>query len=320
MKPVLSLHTLMAATAIMMISCGTPDQEKNATSSTGTRPIIAAVNYPLAYFATRIAGDFADILFEVPAGTDPAFWNPTDDQVSAIQKADLILLNGAGYAGWTSSRIIPYEATVMTSSAFENKFIKLKKGIRHTHKSGTESHTHQGFASTTWLDLEQARKQASTTASALIEQFPEHTEIISAKLEGLLGELLELDRQMKAATALFQNTPLVVSHPVYQYWARAYGLSIKSLHWEPSQDLGAQEMSELAAIRKSNPSAKYLIWEARPSPPNITRTEMAGFTSIVVIPCGMKPSKGDFMSVMRENIASLKEGLGRESAPSPGSP
>ncbi len=102
MKSLTALTALTACTALLS-SCG--DKADNTTESKSAgKPVIAAVNYPLAYFAERLAGDFATILFDAPADEDPAFWVPSDDQLSAIQQADIILLNGASYAKWTSSR------------------------------------------------------------------------------------------------------------------------------------------------------------------------------------------------------------------------
>jgi zinc transport system substrate-binding protein len=56
------------------------------------------VNYPLKYFAERIAGDHAKVVFPAPSEGDPAYWMPDAETVAAYQKADLILLNGANYA------------------------------------------------------------------------------------------------------------------------------------------------------------------------------------------------------------------------------
>ena len=36
----------------------------------------------------------------IPQDVDPAFWNPDVQAILAYQQADLILLNGAGYAKW----------------------------------------------------------------------------------------------------------------------------------------------------------------------------------------------------------------------------
>ena len=56
---------------------------------------VYTVNYPLAYFAERIAGDQARVVFPAPSDVDPAFWQPDRETIRTYQQADLILLNGA---------------------------------------------------------------------------------------------------------------------------------------------------------------------------------------------------------------------------------
>ena len=77
------------------------------TAAAADKPVIAAVNYPLAYFAERLGGDAVEVLFPVPADRDPAFWRPKLAEIAAIQQADVIALNGAGYAGWTTKASLP---------------------------------------------------------------------------------------------------------------------------------------------------------------------------------------------------------------------
>ena len=55
---------------------------------------------PSPVFAERIAGQLVEVRFLVPADLDPAFWQPASEDVTTMQAADLILLNGAGYEKW----------------------------------------------------------------------------------------------------------------------------------------------------------------------------------------------------------------------------
>ena len=88
----------------MMTACG--QSKKNAGSpKIKTGPLeVVAVNYPLQFFAERIGGEHVKVILPVPADEDPADWRPAGEQarefIAKTQKADLILLNGAGYAKW----------------------------------------------------------------------------------------------------------------------------------------------------------------------------------------------------------------------------
>ena len=296
---------LLPLIILLLSSCG----EKTSSSGSkedGASPVIAVVNYPLAYFTEWLAGDFTSVLFEVPPGEDPAFWTPSDEQVAAIQEADLILLNGAGYAKWTSSHTLPFESTVVTSSAFENRFIRIEGQLRHSHKPGEKEHSHAGTASTTWLDFKQASAQAAEIALALGEQFPAHREKVMDKLAELQRNLEGLDLHMFAATEILKDAPVIASHPVFDYWARAHGLEVHALLWEPGMELSDGDLADLEAMQEKHPGTKYFLWDGAPSTRQIELLDERGLTSVVLSPCANRPASGDFLTVMQANLANLQ--------------
>jgi len=126
------------------------------------RPVVVTVSYPLAYFAETLGGDEIEVLFPVPEGVDPSFWRPAISDISAMQAADLILLNGADFATWTTRASLPRSRIVDTSAAFSDLYIQTET-ITHSHGDGGE-HSHTGVASYLWLDPELALKQAEAMA------------------------------------------------------------------------------------------------------------------------------------------------------------
>ena len=132
------------------------------------KPVVYTVNYPLYYFATRIAGDAAEIVFPVPADIDPAFWMPAPEEIAGFQKADLILLNGAGYAKWVEKAALSEYRMVNTSESFSDRYIKTRGDVTHNHGPAGE-HSHSGIAFTTWLDPTLAIIQAEAIYEALLK-------------------------------------------------------------------------------------------------------------------------------------------------------
>ena len=116
---------------------------------------------------------------------------------------------------------------------------------------------------------------------------------------------MALNRAVKEIVSKDRVKPLMVSHPVYDYFARRYGLMIKSVHWEPDEILTNENMMELNHILKEHP-AKWMIWEGEPSPEITAKLAETGIKSVVFDPCGGVPDAGDFASVMQRNIAALK--------------
>jgi zinc transport system substrate-binding protein len=265
---------------------------------------VYTVNYPLFYFAERIGGEHIDVVFPAPQDVDPAFWTPETATVRQYQKADLIILNGAGYAQWTKKVSLPMLRSIDTSKAFKNKLINIETNTTHSHGPGGD-HSHGGTAFTTWLDFFQAALQAEAIYKALSRKAPSHKTDFRQNFEALKKDLLDLDTRMIALSAKNPKLPLIASHPIYQYMARRYNMSIKMVLWEPDEDPGEKEWKQLQEIVKDHP-ASWMIWEGEPLPESVKRLEKMNIHGQIFSPCFARPQQGDFLSVMQQNIKNIE--------------
>jgi zinc transport system substrate-binding protein len=265
---------------------------------------VYVVNYPLKYFAERIAGGHGMVVFPAPADVDPAFWIPDAKTILVYQRADLILLNGANYAKWVGKVSLPQFRLVDTSARFKNQYMETEDILTHSHGPQGE-HAHEALAFTTWIDFSQAAKQAKTITNALSRKKPPLREIFEGNYVALEKDLMTLDRDIKTIVSKEPSKPLVASHPVYQYFQRRYGVNIKSVHWEPDEIPSDEQMMELQALLKNHP-AQGMIWEGEPINESIERLTLLGIRSVVFDPCGNVPGHGDLLTVMRQNVENLK--------------
>jgi zinc transport system substrate-binding protein len=271
----------------------------------GERLTVYTVNYPLQYFAQRIAGPHVEVVFPAPAGVDPAFWQPDIKTIIEYQRADLILLNGAGYARWVDNVSLPQSRLVNTSASFSDNYIDIAATTTHSHGPGGD-HSHSGTAFTTWLDINQAIQQAEVIKNALLRKRPELDEVFELNYEKLQQDLQALDDQLKSIALTNTRQPLVVSHPVYQYFARRYGLSMESLLWEADVEPAKLQLDELQLLLKAH-RAEWMIWEGQPLQSSIGKLQSLGVGSLVFDPCGNRPEEGDFLSVMQDNVQRLRQ-------------
>jgi len=286
----------LAALAVLAAACSGPEAPPAAPAR--ARPLVYAVNYPLEYFARRIAGDRCDVRFPAPAGVDPAFWEPDDDAVAAYQQADLILLNGATYAKWVDRASLPPSRCVDTSASFRDRFVSVPGAVTHSHGPGGQ-HTHAGTAFTTWLDPVQAIAQAGAIRDALQRLRPADAAAFAQGYDALAADLREIDQGFAAA---IPKQPLLASHPVYQYWARRYGLDLRSVLYEPDVDPNAEERTAVKKLLAERP-ARLMVWEGAPAAETVTWLAGLGVKCFVVDPCGSRPAEGDWLAVMRQNVA-----------------
>jgi len=281
-----------------------PSPSPSERGVTPAKPRVFVVNYPLQYFAERVAGDAAEIIFPTPPDEDPAYWKPDADTIAAYQQADLILLNGATYAKWVSRITLPRSRMVDTSRDFVDQFIAIEGAVKHAHGPAGE-HAHPEVAFTTWLDPTLAQSQAEAIRGALAKLLPDHAPELAKNCEALTNELTVLDTKFQELTNDHGQQAILTSHPVYQYFARRYGLNLKSLHWEPDEVLDAKQWARFDKLIEGH-EVQWMLWEAPPNTETVEQLRKRGVNCLVFYPCGNTPEDGNYLSVMRRNAEELR--------------
>ncbi len=314
------LHSLgVLVTATLLAGCGSDKNENSAgniseTSSTPSQSLelpikILTVNYPLEFFASRIAGELADVSYPGTANSDPAYWTPSTEDAQQYQQADLVLLNGAGYAQWLDKFSLPRKNQLNTGAAFREQWIQETESVTHSHGPDGE-HTHTGFATTLWLDPMQAIQQAGAIRSTLSRMLPESSRTFDQNHRELIEELNHLDSELGNLLAEQINEPWLASHPVYQYFGRRYELNLRSVHWEPGQELGSSDWEELDQILEEHP-AKWMLWEGEPAETVASGLKDRGITPVVFEIISTQSDGKDYLESMWENFNRLQTSINK---------
>ena len=291
---------------VILAACGGSDPKPAAlvAEKTPERLLVFTVNYPLAYFVERLGGDGVEVVFPAPADEDPAFWAPNAEAIAGYQQADLILLNGAGYAKWVERATLPSSKIIDTTAGATDRLLELTGTVTHSHGPEGE-HEHQGWAFTTWLDPALALEQARAVAAALAARQPESATMIQSNLAALEVDLTALDARLAAAAGSIGDVPVLFSHPVYQYFIHRYGLNGHQVHWEPDVEPDGKMWSELEHI-VDHDGAQWMVWEGEPLATTVAGHDDRGISSVVYSPCANIPTEGDWLTVMGANAAALE--------------
>ncbi len=296
----------LAVLTFLVTACsrGAPPSESREQSQL----YVVAVNYPLYYFAERLAGDAIEVRLPAPPDTDPALWRPTVEDILLLQGAERVLLNGAGYSPWRDKVALSDRKQVVTSSP--DTWIALENQVTHSHGPRGE-HAHGDYAFTTWMDFSIADQQAQAVAQALSSLLPEEAPRIAANLQALQAALADLDARMQHCGQSLSARQLIYSHPVYDYFERRYQLPGTSLHWEPDR---MPEESEWAALEASRSESALFIWEAEPDTAIAERMAAMALPFVVLDPAANRREE-DWLAVQRANLARLEHHCaGRQSA------
>ncbi len=274
------------------------------------KPLIYTTFYPTKYFAERIGGDSVEVVCPVPAGEDAIFWMPEAKVIAAYQKADLIIVNGAGFAKWVDKVSLPQAKVVDTAKPLAKDFIRYEKSTTHSH-GPSGAHEHKGIDGHTWVDPVNAKVQAGQIARAMKKRFPAHAAAFDEGWRSLAKDLDELHSALQRLADGYGGQPLLASHPAYNYIARRFKWNLTSLDLDPEEMPDDDTFAALKDLLRTKP-AKHLLWEARPKKEIAKRMkEELGIVSVEFSPCELLSDEEiasglDYMKVMRANIKNVR--------------
>jgi zinc transport system substrate-binding protein len=212
-------------------------------------------------------------------------WRPRSQYVRAMQQASLVVLNGASWEPWTSRVSLPNSRLVITTQAFTEELITVPDAVTHQH--GPQGrHSHAGVIPATWLSPTLLEAQTDALQNALMQQFPDHREILSRNATAWKIELQPLKRILQQIRENTTKPPFVVADsPMFLYllrelgWESSYLAGNEQGAAEPEQ---VQQLKELAGGQPTNPLRLFLLSDQRP----------ADFEQIA-IECGLQPLRLD---------------------------
>lgn len=289
---------------LSVISC---DKEVSVDNTVKAKSVeIIVVNYPLYYFTQYLVADLAKVTFPVPNNIDPADWNPRLEDIIKLQQADLIILNSPGYSGWLNKTALSSSKLLDSSQSIKSELIPLTEQTTHSHGPKGD-HSHSGYAFTTWMDPELAKKQVSIIAQALGKRWPKHKQSILLRETELLEQLTDLDTKYQEQASRLKNKNIIYSHPVYQYFEQRYHLNGRSLHWEPNVMPSEKQWNKLKILldgKSLNEKNSLFIWENFPAPEISKRLSLIGLDFVVIRPAA-NSSKNDWLTEQQSNLKRL---------------
>lgn len=306
------LRSLIMGVTLLVAACGGDGGQASSENRPATElknALVVTSNYPLYFFASRIAQDVdlaPEIVFPDIIG-DPTLWTPGAEQIQQLQSADLVILNGAGAEPWLDLITINQRRLLDTTVNISDQLIPLEDVVAHQHGPEGE-HSHQGTAFTTWLDPQLAIAQSQAVTDALIKLAPAGEKQFRDNMVKLEQDLLSLDTQLAEVFAKLDGQPVLFSHPVYQYLQSRYSINGQSMHWEPDEAPSTPAWIALQQMLATH-AATIMIWEDEPLAPTIKQLSDAGITSVTFETLANRPDQGDYLSVMRSNERRLESVL-----------
>lgn len=252
----LSLRQLFPAGAMVLTSLlmglGLPGCDLNRPDQNATdKPKVVATSTILKDWTAAVAGDEIELVGLLQPGADPHVYEPVPRDTLQLEQADLILYNGYN--------LEPGLIKLIRSAAKDNKTFAVGEVIPpldYDYQGQQEPDPH------VWGDADNAIQMVNAIRDQLIALSPEDRQEFSQNAAQYTQQLKNLDHWI---TVQIQTIPapqrrLVTTHDAFQYYARAYGLTVTGtlIGISTEEQPSAQTVQRLAtAIRQAQVPAIF---------------------------------------------------------------
>ena len=244
---------LVAATVFISCDAGRKDTGvkpaadivKSSPDSSERLRIVATTSI-VGDIVSQIVGDSADLKILMPRGQNPHSYEPTPRDIAAIERADLIFVNGLGLEeeffsileGFPDAPVVDLSEPVVAGSLI------LESGHEH------DEHDHDAANPHLWFSVRNVMLWAETISSTLIRIDPSHQESYLENTRGYLKELNALDLEILGNVEKIPagSRNLVMDHDSMAYFARDYGFKVAGLVIPTFSDQSEPSSREIASL------------------------------------------------------------------------
>jgi zinc transport system substrate-binding protein len=278
-----------------------------ATGS-GSHVDVVAAFYPLQYVTEQVGGDHVKVTNLVKPGAEPHDLELSPQQIGEVSQAGLVVyLSGfqpnvdAAVANEAKDRSLDAAAV----APLRNGYTPIEEGHLHEDEKGKDPHV--------WLDPTRLAGIADAVAARLGKLDSAHAAEFAKNAADLRAKLTTLDGEYRTGLATCRSRTMVVSHNAFGYLAERYGLTeIGITGLTPEAEPTAARLTEVARLAKRE-KVQVIFFETLVSD-KIAKTLAAevGARAEVLDPLeGLGAGNtGDYISVMRTNLATLRSALG----------
>jgi zinc transport system substrate-binding protein len=309
---------LVAAIVAGVAACG-------ADEAGDDRRSIVAAFYPLQFVAERIGGDLVRVTSLTQPGAEPHDLELSPRQVAELSDASLVLyLRGfqpavdeavqqTGVRALDVATLVPLLTTDAGHGHDEGDRETAEEQNADEHAPGESAGAEGARDPHVWLDPTRLATVADAVATTLAELDPDNATGYQERAGRLRADLTDLDREYADGLRDCARREIVVSHAAFGYLADRYDLrQIPITGLAPDTEPTPGELA--AAVETARAVGATTIFFETLVSPAVARSvaDAVGADTAVLDPIeGLRPGgPGDYLSVMRDNLATLRPALG----------
>ncbi len=266
--------------------------------------IVSVSILPQKYFIEALSGDHFTINVLIPTGANPASYEPSPRQMTALDQSGLYLRIGQiGFEKAWMPRIEKNYPDMHIADLSAGIELMGESEVEHEHEQDAkheDQHDH-GIDPHIWLSPKAAKTIVNNTANALIRFDGSCKDLIRQKQDSLIAQIDILDQEFTATISLLANRKFLIFHPALTYLARDYDLEQISMELEGKEPSVAHFKEIVDRTKAENIKVIFIQKEFE------TRNaeQMAQETGARIIQ--IDPLEENWMKQMKELLIKLKD-------------
>jgi zinc transport system substrate-binding protein len=281
---------------------------------------VATSFYPLQFALEEILGDMG-VVTNIGAGIDPHDFEPTTQDILALQQADLVVLQGADFEPWgddVMDRLIDDGVPVVLATAD----IELHEAGHHHDEDMHEEEGHEveyedehedehgDYDPHTWLDPVLFSEMVENIMAEIVAIDPANATKYAANAGVLKAELAALDTEFKTELANCELDEVITSHDAFAYLAERYEFEV-----HPISGLSTQDMPSITTMAELKEEAEegigaILLEENSVAAYGETLARETGLETLSINPVAyIVPTGENYITLMQSNLDSFATAL-----------
>ncbi|MGI5214426.1 metal ABC transporter substrate-binding protein [Plantactinospora sp. CA-290183] len=307
----------LAAAGLLALATATACAD-DAGGADPDRVDVVAAFYPLQFVAERVGGDAVRVTNLAKPGAEPHDLELNPGQVGQVTEAELVVYL-AGFQPNVDEAVAQQAGDRAFDVATVAPLLDAAAG-GHEHEGegegAAEEHAEEAGGAKdphVWLDPTRLAAIGDRLAERLGGVDPDRAADFTARARALRTELETLDSEYAQGLRTCQRREIVTSHTAFAYLAERYRLEQVGISGlTPEDEPAAQRLAGVTAEAREH-KATTIFFETLVSP-KVAETiarEVGAKTAVLDPIEGLQPgSTGDYFSVMRSNLQTLRTALG----------
>ncbi|MBM3602338.1 MAG: metal ABC transporter substrate-binding protein [Alphaproteobacteria bacterium] len=220
-----------------------------------TRPLQVVVSFSiLGDWVAQVGGDYVAVKPLIGANQDAHAFQPRPRDVQMIAAADLVVVNGLGFEGW-SERLIHsanYRGAVVVASRGIQPLTPADDAHHHHHHGtdhdGDKHGKGEGDDPHAWHDPANAAIYVANIRDGLIARDPANADTYRTRAAAYLKQLADTTAWAKGQFAKLNPNQrrAITNHDAFQYLARAFDLHLEApAGWSTDSQPSARNIARL---------------------------------------------------------------------------